>query len=106
MSFEWKGATISCREFTIADDDQIARLQTKIPEGAIVNSGTPFMEFVVGAEVVGDRFISVVTPNSTPAEIATAYAEWQALPRRFLKLWKQEVENADALDPKASALTS
>ena len=100
MSFAWNGSTISCREFTIADDDNLLRFTGKLPEDAIVNSGTPFIEFQTGAVIEGDRPVPLVTPNSTPAEIAAAYEAWTALPRRFLKLWKQEVENADAPDPK------
>lgn len=101
MAFEWNGAIISAREFSIGDDDKILRFTGKLPDAAIVNSGTPFIEFQTGAVIEGgDSPIPCITPDSTPAEIAAAYAAWLALPRRFLKLWKQEVENANSPDPK------
>lgn len=102
MSFEWNGATIRAREFSIADDDAVQRFSGKLPDGAIVNSGTPFIEFMVGGVVEGgDSPVPRVSPSSTPAEIAAAYDAWKALPRRFLKLWRQEAEDADNPLPKA-----
>lgn len=106
MSFEWNGATISAREFTIADDDQMIRFVGKLPDGAIINSGTPFVEFMTGAKVEGEPLLPMITPNSTPAEIAASYEAWKALPRRFLALWRQEVVNADAPAPKESSSKS
>lgn len=104
MTFEWKGATITAREFTIADDDAMLRFAGKLPEGAIVNSATPFVEFQLGAVIEGgDSPVPRITLDSTLTEITAAYNAWQALPRRFLALWRQEVQNADAPDPKASA---
>lgn len=101
MSFEYGGAVITARELSIEDDDNIARLINKLPDGAIVNSGTPFMEFMVGAEIKGDSPVSRIDADSTPEEVAAAYAAWRKLPRSFLKRWKQEVANADTLNPKA-----
>lgn len=100
--FEYQGATISARELSIEEDDQIVRLTSKLPDGAIVNSGTPFMEFMVGAVIEkGNSPVPIISADSTPEEVAEAYAAWRKLPRRFLKLWKQEVANADSPDPKA-----
>lgn len=100
MSFKWGEAEISARELSIEDDDQIARMVGKLPSGAIVNSGTPFMEFMVGAQVTGEFPVPTISADSPLEEVADAYAAWRKLPRRFLKLWKQEVENADSPDPK------
>lgn len=101
MSFEWNGSKISAREFTIADDDRMMRFVGKLPDGAIVNSGTPFVEYMTGATVAGgDSPVPMISYDSTPAEIAASYEAWKALPRRFLALWRQEVANADAPAPK------
>lgn len=100
--FEWNGVKISAREFSIADDDLMIRFTGKLPDGAIINSGTPFIEFMTGATVEGgDSPVPRITPDSKPAEIAAAYAEWMKLPRRFLTLWRQEMANADNPAPKA-----
>lgn len=101
MPFEFRGGIIAARELTIEDDDQIARLIGKLPPGAIVNSGTPFMEFMIGADVKGEPPVPMITPESDPSEIAESYAVWKKLPRRFLTLWRQELTNADSPDPKA-----
>lgn len=101
MPFEFNGATISCREFTIADDDAILRFSGKFPDGAIVNSSTPFSEFMIGAVVDGDSPVPMVTPSSPLDDVAAAYAAWGKLPRRFLRLWRDEVESVENPAPKA-----
>lgn len=103
MSFEWENATISARVMSIGDDDEVARFTSKLPPRAIVNSGTPFMEFMVSAEIEGESPIPMVTSDSKPDAIAAAYEAWKALPRSFLTLWRQEVMNADNPAPKESA---
>lgn len=106
MSFTFQGATISARELTIGDDDDIQRLISQLPPGAIINSGTPFLEFMVGAVIEGDSPLPMVTPTSKASEIADAYEAWKRLPRSFMRLWRQEVENVDTPAPKASASAS
>lgn len=101
MPFEFGGATISARELSIEDDDQIARITNKLPDGAIVKSGTPFMEFMVGAQVTGEFPVPFISADSTEDAIAVAYAAWRKLPRSFQNRWKQEVARADSPDPKA-----
>lgn len=101
--FEYNGAKVSCRAFTIADDDAMIRFTARLPEGSIINSGTPFAEWVFGGTVEGGDFpVPSVTVHSTSAEIAVAYEAWIQLPRRFLALWRQEVVNAENPAPKAS----
>lgn len=103
MPFEWNGATIACRELNIGDDDDILRLVGELPEGAIMNSGLTFAEFVIGGTVTGEFPVPKVTISSSPREIADAYAAWKKLSRPFMRLWRQEVSSADNPNPKESA---
>jgi len=101
MPFTYRGATIALKPLTIADDDDILLLRTKLDSG-LMNTAEPFAEFMIGAAITGTPPLTMVTKASTKAEVNASYAEWMALPRKFLFLWKTEVNRAEnENDPNA-----
>jgi hypothetical protein len=105
MSFEFKGATITARELTIAEDDQINRLfavVAKIEPGATASGAQAFCEFQIAAEIEGDFFIPRVTHQDEQETIAEAWRAWRKAPRRLLTLWERELLLADNPNPNPS----
>lgn len=98
-SFTWGNSTISVREMTIDDEDNLIRMTQgdRFPEGSIVNSATPFMQFMVTAEIDGAPPVPMVTAASTIDDWRASYAAWLKLPARFLKQWRAVSEASENL---------
>lgn len=94
--FEWKGATISARPLTIADEEDIGLLMEKLKDAGAAGGRYRFAEFMIGAIVgTGTPPVPMVNVRSDPDAIRASYETWRTLPRAFGQKWgalMQEVE--------------
>lgn len=93
-SFKWGEATISAKELTIGDEEDIGVLMLRLGEDTkTVSSRYGFAEFMFAAEIEGgEPPLPMVTPEDSDADIQAAFTKWRNLPRRFVRQWRETLQ--------------
>ncbi len=99
MPFTYKGATITARPLSIADDDaatEIGMMARPTPDSPLQVRHMTFSEFQIAAEIKGDWPIPHVTASDDVAAVRVAYEAWRTLPRSFPQQWVKELNEAES----------
>lgn len=104
MPFKFRGATISARPLSIADDDEVNLIAAAFTDGdgRIFVKHVRFAEFQVAGGFTGEPGQPAVSPiphvtsKDDPAKIRESYEAWRALPRRFADEWRKELARSEA----------
>lgn len=103
MPFTFRGAAISARALSIADDDaatELGMMARPTPDSPLQVRHLTFGEFMVAAEIDGDWSLPRVTAQSSAADVQAAYAAWRKLPRTFPQQWVRELNEAESAAKK------
>ena len=95
--FEYKGAKITARPLTIADDNEIDLLCFRLGDDTSMYNAQKWAEYIVASSVEsGENPVPFVSSRDTQIEALASYAIWAKLPRSFIQAWKSEMQRAEA----------